>query len=67
MDSVDKKDPIFRKSSYSNNAGCVEIAFVSGNVLMRDSKDVNGPVLSFKPHEWSAFLSGVRDGEFDRP
>ncbi|MCC5577269.1 DUF397 domain-containing protein [Microtetraspora sp. AC03309] len=32
---------------------------------VRDSKDRNGPVLTFTPSEWSAFIGGVRDGEFD--
>ena len=34
-------------------------------VAVRDSKDPSGPVLVFTPHEWRAFLDGVRDGEFD--
>jgi hypothetical protein len=36
-------------------------------VGIRDSKDREGPVLVFRPHEWEAFLAGVRDGEFDLP
>jgi hypothetical protein len=56
----------FYKSSYSLNGGCVEIARSSrGDVLLRDSKDLDGPRLSFTRREWVAFLSGVRDGEFD--
>jgi hypothetical protein len=43
----------------------VEVAFVDGHVGVRDSKDQRGPVLSFTPHEWKAFLSGVQAGEFD--
>jgi len=34
-------------------------------VLVRDSKDREGPVLSFSPDEWAAFTAGVRGGEFD--
>jgi hypothetical protein len=34
-------------------------------VAVRDSKDPAGPVLTFTAPEWSAFLAGVRDGEFD--
>jgi hypothetical protein len=45
--------------------GCVEVAFVGGQVAMRNSKDRSGPVLVFTPAEWEAFVSGVRDGEFD--
>jgi hypothetical protein len=32
---------------------------------MRDSKDPDGPVLTFTPDEWKAFTLGVQDGEFD--
>jgi len=55
------------KSSLSHaNGNCVEVADLpSGQVGMRDSKDVNGPVLKFWPEEWRTFLDGVRNGEFD--
>jgi hypothetical protein len=32
---------------------------------MRDSKDPSGPVLTYTRIEWSAFLDGVKKGEFD--
>ncbi len=34
-------------------------------VAVRDSKDRQGPVLTFTPAEWRAFVVGVRSGEFD--
>jgi hypothetical protein len=56
----------WRKSSYSANNGCVEVASVGGGgVAIRDSKDRSGSVLLFQPHEWTAFLRGVQAGEFD--
>jgi hypothetical protein len=54
------------KSTRSGTNGCVEVAFVQGQVAVRDSKQHGGPVLVFTAHEWEAFLSGVRDGEFDQ-
>jgi predicted secreted Zn-dependent protease len=57
----------WRKSSYSINGDCVEVQQHPGWVLVRDSKHPDGPVLTFTPHEWAAFLAGVRDREFDRP
>ena len=55
------------KSSLSfSNGNCVEVAHLPGQVLVRDSKDTQGPVLRFTPGEWLAFLAGVRNGEFDR-
>jgi Domain of unknown function (DUF397) len=55
----------WRKSTYSANNGCVEVAFVDdGEVAVRDSKDRSGSVLIFQRHEWAAFVRGVRAGEF---
>jgi hypothetical protein len=56
----------WRKSTYSANNGCVEVAFVDdGEVAVRDSKDRSGAVLLFQSQEWAAFVRGVRAGEFD--
>jgi len=58
----------WRKSTRSGAAGhCVEVANVPTAVLVRDSKDVDGPVLTFADMAWSGFIAGVRLGEFDRP
>lgn len=64
---VDLSRATWRKSSRSGGNGCVEVAFVGGKIAVRDSKDKSGPALTFTPHEWDAFVGGVRDGEFDRP
>lgn len=58
--------PAWTKSSFSHaNGNCVEVADLQGGqVGMRDSKDITGPVLKFPPEEWRAFLGGVRNGEF---
>jgi hypothetical protein len=55
----------WRTSTYSAANGCVEVAFLNGQIAVRDSKDRQGPVLLFTPAEWNAFLGGARDGEFD--
>jgi predicted secreted Zn-dependent protease len=58
----------WRKSTRSGAAGhCVEVANVPAAVLVRDSKDVTGPVLSFGTTDWNTFIAGIRAGEFDRP
>lgn len=54
------------KSSFSNNGNCVQVRLRQG-VLVRDSKDPGGPILSFTNSEWIAFVEGVRNGEFDLP
>jgi hypothetical protein len=55
----------YRKSSFCGHPGCVEVGGESGNILVRDSKDKNGAVLTFTPDEWVAFVAGVKAGEFD--
>jgi hypothetical protein len=60
---------MWRKSSRSGPDGdnCVEIAELSdGGRAVRDSKDPEGPKLLFTAAEWTAFVGGVKDGEFDR-
>jgi len=56
----------WRKSAASGESGCVEVAFVGLSVLVRNSRDRAGPVLSFTHSEWTAFLTGARSGTFDR-
>jgi hypothetical protein len=58
---------VWRKSTLSGSNGCIEVAFVGGQVAIRQSKDRSGPVLQFTHREWEAFLAGVRRGEFDPP
>jgi hypothetical protein len=51
---------VWRKSSYSaGNGGCVEVATTTDRVLVRDSKDPDGPVLAVTPAAWRAFLATV--------
>ena len=59
----------FRKSSFSAQGGCVEIAFAAtGEVLVRDSKMADGgPVLTFNEKEWRAFTTAVHHNEFEYP
>jgi hypothetical protein len=43
----------------------VEVAFHTGQVAVRDSKDPQGQMRRFNSIEWEAFLDGVRRGNFD--
>ncbi|MEH1014097.1 DUF397 domain-containing protein [Micromonospora sp. CPCC 206060] len=51
---------VWRKSSRSNTQGgnCVEVAGnLPGVIGVGDSKDPAGPVLTFDPAAWRAFLT----------
>lgn len=58
----------WRKSSFSgqqDNSNCVEVASLAdGGMAVRDSKNPTGDRLRFTAGEWSAFMKGVRAGEF---
>lgn len=49
----------WRKSSYSgSNGDCVEIGWPAAGVAVRDSKQPNGPTLTFPTDTWRTFLTG---------
>jgi hypothetical protein len=65
MERID--DLRWRKSSYSGNGGnCVEVGQSGdGVILVRDSKDREGSKLAVGEQAWSAFVQGIKHGEFD--
>lgn len=58
----------WRKSSYSiGNGECVEVAVLPGAVpgagyviALRDSKDPDGPMLTFTPSVWQEFTASLK-------
>jgi hypothetical protein len=57
--------PQWRISARSSGGNCVEVLTRSREVLVRDSKDRAGGVLSFDREAFADFLGAVKDGEFD--
>jgi Domain of unknown function (DUF397) len=60
-------DAVWEVSSRcGGNGSCVEVARLrSGAVAIRDGKlGAAGPILEFSPQEWTAFVWGVKAGEF---
>jgi len=61
-----RSDLKWRKAQKSaGNGACVEVASFQNSVAVRDSKDPNGPVLTYGQAEWGAFLRRAKAGEFD--
>jgi predicted secreted Zn-dependent protease len=60
----DRRHVVWRKSSASAQGNCVEVAAAGESILVRDTKNRAGAVLTFTPAEWQAFLTGVNAGEF---
>jgi hypothetical protein len=67
MDELSLLHAEWRKATASGDNGqCVEVTTNLPNVVgVRDSKNPQGPALTFTPGEWRAFVSGVKCGEFD--
>jgi hypothetical protein len=59
--------PNWRKSSFTDNGTCVELADLGGGIVgVRDDKlGDESPVLAFTRDEMRAFLLGAKAGEFD--
>jgi Domain of unknown function (DUF397) len=55
-------NPTWRKSTYSGSNGgeCIEVGSHHGHVLVRDTKDREGPVLQVSPAVWSKFADRVK-------
>jgi hypothetical protein len=54
-----KRDSAWKKSTYSGASGCIEIARGLAIVLVRDSKEPAGAVLSISAVSWNDFLTMV--------
>ncbi|MEV6632315.1 DUF397 domain-containing protein [Actinoplanes sp. NPDC051470] len=67
MVTQDLDGAVWRKSSRSGGEGnCVEVATnLPDLVAVRDTKNRDGGTFVFSQQEWTAFIAGVRRGEFD--
>jgi hypothetical protein len=66
MENTDMK---WRKSRYSGNGGgnCVELAADHGRVLVRDSKNRTGGMITVDGATWRRFVEAIKAGRLDLP
>jgi hypothetical protein len=56
----------WRKASHSvNNGQCVEVASTHAAVMIRDSVDPSGPVVSYSARTWQRFLATAKADTFN--
>ncbi len=61
----DASDLAWFKSSYSsgtNGESCIELALTPGTIHVRDSKNADGPRITFAPDTWAAFVPYASEG-----
>jgi hypothetical protein len=52
----------WRKSDHSGTeTNCVEVAAATNMIVVRDSKNLDGPVLAFTPAAWADFLTRAKN------
>lgn len=44
---------------------CVGVSYTNGEVLVTNTTTKDGVMAKFTPAEWTAFIAGVKKGEFD--
>jgi hypothetical protein len=54
-----------RPERCSGESTCVEVAFASERVLVRNSEEPDGAVAAFSRAEWAAFVAAVKADEFN--
>jgi hypothetical protein len=62
MEGTDRSLTTWRKSNYSggNGSNCVEVGETERAVLVRDTKDRAGAVLTFGPEVWQRFAATIK-------
>jgi hypothetical protein len=60
MSNTGNLSVIWRKSSFSVNGDCVEIAIQNESVLIRDTKDRNGGIISVSCSAWRELIQAIQ-------
>jgi hypothetical protein len=59
------KSLTWRTALNCEGGACVQVAVDDRAVLIGSSRQPGGPVLEYTPGEWHAFVSGIKNGDFD--
>lgn len=63
---IDVADAGWRKASRSvNNGQCVEVGAARADIVVRDSADSSGSMLSYPVASWQLFLAAAKRGAYD--
>jgi len=54
----------WRRSRRCESSACVEVALIGEGVALRDSKDPNGPRITFTLQEWRSFVTSLQEDVF---
>jgi hypothetical protein len=62
MEGTDHALTTWRKSTYSggNGSNCVEVGGTERSIVVRDTKDRAGAVLTFGPDAWRRFAATIK-------
>jgi Domain of unknown function (DUF397) len=63
---ISADEPIWRSASRCEGGACIEIGILSEIVIVRRSRDPDGPRIALSREKWQDFIAGVKEGSFDR-
>jgi hypothetical protein len=55
----------WRVAKTCQGGSCVRVARTGGAILIGDTKNPDGDVLTYTVSEWQEFVVGVKQGDFD--
>lgn len=57
--------PAWRVARSCQGGSCVRVARTGGAILIGDTKNPHGEVLTYTVSEWQDFVAGIKQGDFD--
>ncbi len=62
---VSAGDISWRRSRHCDGGACVEVAELGKMIALRESKDPDGPVITFGSDEWRTFVARIKSGTLE--